>query len=171
METKAQSELAQLTETLQGVRDHFEQGGSVSVLLLVLAGLAAAVCLAVCLTRRQRQGDGNVETADSNRLFSDLLDKLDLTAEQRHMLGTAVTDLGLGQPAVILLSPVLFDSHLDRWLGRESGAGNADRASRERVLREARKVLFPSRDVDVPEAPRGIEQDGSSPVIGVTKWA
>jgi hypothetical protein len=146
----------QLTETQRAVRDQFLKGGSLTAVLLVLALLAAVVLVVYYLTMRQRSTVVDARRALPTQLFTDILAKLDLTPQQRHLVGAVATALRLENPAVILLSPAVFDRHVKEWQANDSSAGGEPRrdpasghleglgsAVQSDLIVATRAVLFP----------------------------
>lgn len=134
----------ELSETLRAVRDRFEEGGSLAAVLLVLLILAAVVFAAYLLTLRQRRVQAPSTPADPRRLYRDLLDKLSITPPQRRLLDTAVEMESLKQPAVVLLSPALFDRYVAApHAPARHGADVGSQERRYEVVAETRAVLFP----------------------------
>lgn len=146
----------QLTETQRAVRDWFQEGGSVTAVLLVMAVLAAVLLVVYFLTARQRSTVVDARRALPTQLFTDLLAKLDLTARQRHLVVAAATALRLENPAVILLSPAVFDRHVEEWQASSSSPAGELRHDAEPIqpagpgsavqsdlIVETRAVLFP----------------------------
>ena len=130
--------LAQLTENQRAVRDHFAEGGSILAAALVAVGVLAIFFVAFLLTRRQEHARRHAVRNNPLELFQTLLGALALNAAQRRLLETVAKDSGLANPAVLLLSPTLFRTHVDRWNKREPGAAD------EKLLRSTSKVLFPN---------------------------
>lgn len=146
----------QLTEIQQAVRDQFVKGGSLTAVLLVMGVLAAVLLAVYFLTARQRSKVVDARRALPTQLFTDILADLDLTEPQRHFLVGVATSLHLKEPAVILLSPVVFDRHVEKWQADDSSAGGAFRrdpgsaqpegpgsAVQSDLIIETRTVLFP----------------------------
>jgi hypothetical protein len=133
-----------LSDAQRGVRDRFQEGGSVAVVLLVLLALVVVVFGVYCLTLRQDKADLAVQRADPQKLFRDLLHRLDLAPSQRRLLGAVAKDLRLEQPSVILLSPVLFDRYVRKWqTGRYREVGNRGDLSQSELVAQTCDVLFP----------------------------
>lgn len=136
---------AQLTEIQRAVRDRFQEGGSFTAVMLVLLGVAGVVLAAYYLTLRQRRANENARQASPERLFRDLLGKLDLTSHQRQILHTMVSDLRIKHPAVILLSPELFDCYLGEWQVRQHRTTiDEDEQMNPRITARIRRALFPN---------------------------
>ncbi|MGB2986278.1 MAG: HEAT repeat domain-containing protein, partial [Phycisphaerae bacterium] len=139
------SEPAPLTEIQRAVRDRFQEGGSLGMVVFIVLVLAGIVFIVFYLTRRQRNRDHSARRADPQRLFNDLLHKLDTMPEQRHLLEAVAKDLHLKRPAVILLCPALFDRYIGEWQTRQRSAStHAAGASRSQLILKARGVLFPA---------------------------
>ena len=133
-----------LTETLQGVRNRFQEGGSFTMLLLVLLGIGAVVLVAYWLTLQQHRAERRARLGDPRGLFRTLQDKLGLTSIQRQLIDTIATDLRIENPAVILICPALFDHHLSVWsANRRKSIASVDKPSLPGVVAELRTRLFP----------------------------
>jgi hypothetical protein len=133
-----------LSETLRAVRDRFQEGGSPAAVLLVLLILAAVVFAAYLLTMRQRRAQAPATPTDPRKLYRELLDKLNITPPQRRLLDAAVEMDRLRQPAVVLLSPVLFDRYVaGSQAPARHGANAGNQPGRSELVAETRAVLFP----------------------------
>lgn len=154
------SSLAQLTGSQKAVRDQFQEGGSFAAVLLVLSGLAAMLYVAYYLAKRQRKTAVDTRHTDHGQLFSELVDKLDLSPPQRDLLEAAAKSLRLSKPAVILISSAMFDSYLAKWQSQQTGMSSGNRAAasssggspqtttpgyglQSGLIAETRAVLFP----------------------------
>ena len=139
-----------LTEVLQGVRDHFQGGGRVAPVVVVLLGLVLTLLVAYGLSRRQTRPAGGAGRADPQALFQRLLGKLELAAPQRQLLASMAQELRLENPAVILLSPALLDRYLDVWQTRPSSPParptGANREGFAELIAQTRAALFPQED-------------------------
>lgn len=125
------------------VRERFQEGGSITATLLVIAGVAAAVLLAYLLTRQQRRANRVDPMADPRQLFRDLQTRLKLSPKQRCVLDTVAEDLDLEHPAVLLLSPMIFDRCVGQWCGGNwHAAGRAKREVGTDGIAETRSALF-----------------------------
>lgn len=154
------SQVQGLTEIQTAVRDHFQRGGSWITALLVLVGLALLTCLVYALTQRREEAHARIRSADPQRLFANLLGKLDLTPDQRHFLGTVAKALHLPQPAVILLSAALFDRYVEAYSsgrheaihlvqaapggGESAHAKASDSRPPSDLIAKTRNTLFPA---------------------------
>ena len=133
-----------LTEIQRSVAEHFREGGSFLSVMFVLAGTAAMVVLAYGLTRRQQQRATQGSRGDPRQLYQHLLDKLDLTAAGRRLLRAIASDLRLKHPTALLLSPTLFDRHVEQWRGRRRRIGRAlAETGQPKVVADVRGILFP----------------------------
>ena len=138
-----------LNDVQRAVRDQFQRGGSVAGVLLVLLVLLAVVLAVYYLTQCQRKVTQAARRHDPQRLFRHLLNGLDLSAPQRHLLLAVAKDLRLKQPTVILLSPTLFDLHVKEWQTGQSGPVRTSAAignhpdAPEQTAAQTRSVLFP----------------------------
>ena len=136
-------QLNELTPLQKAVREHFQKGGSMLAMLLVLLGIAATLALAYWLTRRQRSTIRKAPPNDPRKLFRDLQEKLRLPVPQRNFLNGVALQLHLEHPSVLLLSPVLYDRYVDQWRANDrqrSGGGAPSKGSD--VAAQTRAALF-----------------------------
>jgi len=134
-----------LTAAQRSVRERFQEGGSGEETLLVLLILAAAVSFAFFLNRvLQRKRTRRRRALSPQQLFENLLGKLNLTEAQRKLLSATARDLGLKDPAMILLSPTLFDRHAQQWQNRRGpSGGRTQERHHQEIIAQARRSLFP----------------------------
>lgn len=135
-----------LTRTQQAIRDHFQTGGSITQALLVLVCVLVFVLLLYGLTRRQERGAYRRKLNDPHRLFRNLQEKLELSADQRRLLDAVARDNNLSHPTVILLSPRLFDENVIRWTAHQGVAArrHPDETGLVAVVPATRHALFPA---------------------------
>jgi len=146
--------LLQLTPAQRGVMEHFQKGGAVSTVLLIVFIAAAAIVVTYLLTRVRESLARSRDVHDPARLYRDLVAALPLEEDDRVLLRSMVTGFSDPNPAVILISPKAFDRAV-RSAARRTGRANAG-ASDERVAR-VRGVLFPlpaRNDTVLTRAPR-----------------
>ncbi len=122
----------------RSVREHFQEGGSLGAVALVIFCVLMGVFLAAVLTALARSGRKTVQSNDPRRLYRDLLQRLSLSTPQRRVLTRLVREAQLEHPAAILLSPKLLDECTARW---ESGGRWVTKDLQD--LQQARTVLFP----------------------------
>lgn len=133
-----------LTDTMQGVRDHFERGGSFAAAAAVIAVCVAALVLTYWLTRRLGIRAG--KTGNPQHLFHQALDGVPLSPPQRSMLTTVAIAQGLEHPATLLLSRPVFDSNVDSWLGlKRRKTIDSKTKAKVHLARELRALLYPPR--------------------------
>lgn len=133
-----------LTPVQRGVRAHFQDGGSIAAVLVVLTVILAVLAAVRYLGRRQAAANRRKSDSEPSLLFRDMVRKLDLSTAQRHMLDAVARDAHLPHPAVILLSESRFDDEVRRW--RNRGGGEYPIAAGgpvTDVIRGTREVLFP----------------------------
>jgi hypothetical protein len=138
------SAVPELTDVLRGVQRHFERGGTVGSVAAVILLLAALVLVVRLLARRGHSVQADRGRSDPQRLFRDVVARLPLTPPQRKSLMTMSKELRLAQPAVLLLSRVVFDRKVRTWQGRLKGrvpAGNT--STHEGHFAGIRAALFP----------------------------
>lgn len=116
-------------------------GGSITAVLLILAGIVGAVLLVHLLSRRQERSSRTLLRNDPHLLFVRLIDKLKLPALQREALGDLAKAAQLGHPAVLLLSPDAFDRSVAQW---EKSRPQEATGNQRAVIGAARARLFPN---------------------------
>ncbi len=143
MNALLQASTGRLTETQRAVSEHFQKGGSITAVLIVLSCLIAVILVVVLLTMRQRQADPNRVVNDPQRLYRDLLEKLGLAPTQQQFLQAIATDLDLPHPTVILLSSRLFDQRCGEWkLKGHARAIGLDASATDKLFAHVRTHLF-----------------------------
>jgi len=140
--TLAQLQLNDLTEVQRATREHFQKGGSVVSVLLVMLGLALGVILTYWLSRQQQKVARNFRRNDPQKLFQDLMAKVELSEPQRRVLWSVANDLRLDHPAVLLISRTLFDRHVRTWKQQRPAGNRAKNAGEENALLVAQRALF-----------------------------
>ena len=145
MLTLSLSTFAQLTPVQRSVSDHFQKGGSAGTVMGVLLVLGLVVWLAFYLTGRRQRSQSMDRESNHTRLFEELLNALELSATHRHQLELMAGDLDLEHPAVMLLSPTIFDRLVTQWR-RTIGRSGPDAPTRPgpSLTSEIRGRLFPN---------------------------
>ncbi len=139
-----QTSTGRLTETQRAVSEHFQRGGSITAILIILSCLVAVILVVALLTMRQRHADPNRVVNDPRRLYQDLLEKLGLAPSQQEFLQAIATDLDLSHPTVILLSSRLLDQRCGEWSRKGHGrAVGLDGSEADILLTGVRAHLFP----------------------------
>ena len=133
----------QLTQTQSAVRDYFQRGGSIGVVIVVGLVLVALFVLTYVLTRRQDRQLAPPVPNDPHQLFEDLLRQLPLTDAQRDLLRQVAHDQQLDQPSILLVSPDLFNQHVKQW-HKTHAAHSAGPSDPARTLADIQAVLFPA---------------------------
>jgi hypothetical protein len=129
-------------ETFQrGVREQFQRGNTVQGILIAMAAASALAVVVYFLNARQQRVKKPPRPTDPNRLFSRLLDRLELSWTDRRWLERIAQDLELAHPTVILLSPAFFDECVQTW--RQARPGAAPGVDK-RALVGLRARLFPA---------------------------
>ncbi|MFQ5463761.1 MAG: hypothetical protein ACE5E5_14185 [Phycisphaerae bacterium] len=142
--TLALMQLEDLTEIQRATREHFQKGGSIVSVLSVIGGLVLGVGLAYWLSQQQQKVARNARRNDPQKLFQDLMAKVELSEPQRRVLGSVAHDLNLDQPAVLLISRALFDRHVHAWKQRRPAGNRAKHAGEDNALLVAQRALFGS---------------------------
>lgn len=142
--TLAAFQLDDLTQAQRAIRDHFQQGGSILSVFMVLIVIAAIVALAYWLSQHTAHFDGTAKRNDPVKLFFDLMRRMNFSQEQQKTLEKIVREQEVKNPAVILLCPNLFDRYVGRW-EEQQPQSNASRKNhvRRQLLKETRQRLFP----------------------------
>lgn len=133
-----------LSPVQRGVRDHFQNGGSLVAVVLVMVVIALFVVAAYFISRSTERSASAVWRDDPDALFNDLLHRLGLGVAQRKVLAQIARDRPLPNPTVMLLSQAVFDENVRRW--QEGGGAPTNTDGRERALEPinaAREALFP----------------------------
>ncbi len=131
----------------QAVKNQFQKGGSITVAFMVLLAIIVAVLVVGWISRLQGRlrDTSNVVVGNSNpqRLYTHLLCNLGLTVPQRQFLEKVARDLEIPHPASLLISSVLFDQTVERWMGAPKSQAAGERASAVQLAAKARSRLFP----------------------------
>ena len=133
------AQMQRFDELRRALTREFSDHNSTNEILIVLAALAALVILTWLLQRWQQRPRTVSEPFDAKGLFTELLGKLDMPDDQRHLLETMANDLRLPNPAVILISRRLFDENLIAWQSRR----HSDRPAGDVLPGRIRQRLFP----------------------------
>ncbi len=131
-----------LTEIQRATREHFQKGGSIVSVLLVMLGVAFGVILAYWLSRQQQRLARNVRRNDPQKLFQELMAKIELSEPQCRALRRVSDDLGLDHPAVLLISRTLFDQHVQAWKQQRPTGNRPKNAGEDNALLVAQRTLF-----------------------------
>ena len=132
----------ELSETQRAVREHFTEGGSLVEVMLLLVGLIALLVLLWSIRRRQEVKHAAATIDDPQRLFGDLLERLELSGAQRRFLLDLAADLQLEHPTTILLSRRAFERHVDH---RRAQERRQDAGQTEALVSRLRARLFPTQ--------------------------
>ena len=137
--------LAMLLQTtpaqrLEALQQRFSRSGTWGDAILPLVGaiaLFALLWLLYSLQRRRQRADID----HPGKLFRRLVQRLDLSTPQRHLLYRMAAELRLPNPSVLLLGGQVFETQARLWLaiGRGSRPGNSRR------IAELGRRLFPGR--------------------------
>lgn len=137
-------QLDRLTELQRAVRDHFQEGGSATSVLLLLAVIIGVVMMVKFLTQHQWQSNRPAETDPGRELFVNLLADLELTQSQQRVLVAFAREQRLKNPSVILLCPTLFDRYVGQWLEKPRRRSDPeDQRTDAEFITRLRKHLFP----------------------------
>ena len=109
------SQQMNLSDVQKAVREHFNEKGTPTSVVLILLLMVGIVLLTYLLSKYA----GNLHLPEKrNRVqpfYQQMLIKLEVTTPQRRWLERLAVDLQLKQPTMILLSPTLFDRHVCEW--------------------------------------------------------
>jgi len=136
--------IAQINQAQRSIQEHFRQGGSWLTFLLVFFLIGSLVWITYYLTKRQQRTVELSREVNHQRLFEDLLNKLEFTTTQRQRLESMANDLRLEHPTTLLLAPGIFDRCVERWKSVLQTAGNKiDDRTGDNSLSNIRGILFP----------------------------
>ena len=143
-------QLGELTDTQRAVRDHFTRGGSIVQVLVVILAVAAVFVLAVLLANRQRSSGRADNPNDPQRLFRQLLGRLELPTPHRKLLIALANNLRLENPTVLLLSRAVYDRAVEQWEQGHQADGETSKPAIATPYKQIRERLFPG----APESSR-----------------
>ena len=123
-------------DLFDSLRQRFAAGGdwTDAVVVLLAFGVLFSLLLAGHTLHRRRRG----EQCRPKQLFRRLLLRLDLSVPQRDLLRRLATDRRLDNPAVLLLSRGIFESHASQWA--DGALGRSEETARR--LQELTIKLF-----------------------------
>ncbi len=136
-------QLNELTDAQRAVRDHFTRGGSIVQVLVVILAVAAVFVVAVLLSHRQLSDGSAHNPNDPQRLFRELLGRLELPTPQRELLIALAINLRLQNPTVLLLSRAVYDRAVEQWEQRHHAEREIGRPAIATRLKQIRGRLFP----------------------------
>lgn len=139
------AQLDDLTPHQRAVREHFQQGGSLTAVLLVMLGLVLLMTFAYgVLVYSRRKTKPEVAHSTPETFFDALLKALDLPAPQVELVRQIVDVAEVKEPAKLLLVEGLFDESARKLLRhRAQHGGEASLESAARKMNELREYLFP----------------------------
>lgn len=148
MRCRLLGEVTQFELWQRAVRNQFQQGETVSSLVLGIGCLVAVVVFVLVMGRVQsgwnRHNEKAKEDSHPQRLFMHLLCALGFTAAQRQLIESVARASTLRHPAALLISDVLFDRSVAQWDERTSkGPADSRRVEDRRALAMVRGRLFP----------------------------
>ena len=108
--------------------------------IVVAAGITIFVLILHFLLYYEKRGDKSRQVSSPQKLFREVLKRLELNVAQRALLGRMARDLRRRSPTQMLLSPKFFDQAVAQWLSKVS-VGPDRRAQELRVIGEK---LFPT---------------------------
>ena len=133
-----------MSEKLRQLGEPLRTGGSFTNVVLILLGLVAVVVFAHYLGKLQELFRRPIVHDEPMDLYCDLLFRLRLSRPQRQLMRYVARDLGLKNPAAILISEKLFDQRTEQWRKDRLRVLNAGRhAQSESVWQFIRDQLFP----------------------------
>ncbi len=124
------------------IHEHFQKGGNIQEVLLVLVGIAIIFALLTVAHRLQRGGTQSATPNSPAKLFKSVVRELELTVRQRDILGKIALQTGMRHPTVILLGPTFFDRQVDRWWGMNSRLIGRTKSRTEQTIASLRMTLF-----------------------------
>ncbi len=136
-------QLARLTELQRAVSEHFNTGGSVLSVILVIASIVLLVATVAILTRRQEERLETSTPSDPQKLFRDLVVNLSLNVQQRSLLANIAKDLELRHPTILLISSRFFEESVRKWHEFLQSSGVRRKVPDEQFIERLYQVLFP----------------------------
>ncbi len=128
----------------ESIYEQFRQGGSLYEALLVVLAILAVVAAVYFVQRWQDRRRAAAAPNDPQGLFAELMEQVGLADGQRAFLMELALELRLSHPAVLLLCPKLFDSHVEDWRRRHAHQSSVNGVEPRAVLvGQIRRALFP----------------------------
>lgn len=128
----------------ESIYEQFRQGGSLYEALLVVLAILAVVAAVYFVQRWQDRRRAAAAPNDPHELFAELMEHIGLADGQRAFLKEIALELRLSNPAVLLLCPKLFDSHVEDWRMRHAHRAPVNGVEpRAVLLGQIRRALFP----------------------------
>ncbi len=157
------SQLLLIQDALHSIQKRFTEGGSfVGVLVVIL--LMAAVLLALSMLQRlQTRRQPSAVINDPRKLFHTLLKRKNLGVVHRDTLRRMTSDLRLTHPAIVLLGPGLFRSHVDRWCAKLESS-SIRRIPSQDDLDSLCQAIF-GQPIDVPPVQEQACEDAATLVL------
>jgi len=116
------------------VQEEFQKAPSFTRSAIWIGAFVAVIALAYWYDRRRKVAVSGHEKRDPTGLFHNFQEILKLPKEMKHLLDVAAKDGNLKNPAVLFLSPFLFDRYVTQQQSQE-GSPNLNRL---------RQRLFPA---------------------------
>jgi hypothetical protein len=138
---------------LRAIRDQLQKGSSPAAVIAVFAGILALVALSYLLTRLQRGRRQRAVVDNPKKLYRGLLERLDLTDRQQLFMRRLAGKLRLRHPAVVLISPAVFDHCVQQWQST-TGAAESSREIDQGMVSAIRRKLFPEAPSAGPDSYR-----------------
>ena len=110
--------------------------------IVVAACITIVVLILHFLLYYEKRSDKSRQVSSPQRLFREILKRLELNVAQRALLVRMARDLRRRSPTQMLLSPKFFDQAVARWLSK----GSIGLDSRAQELRVIGEKLFPTSD-------------------------
>lgn len=155
------AQLDQLTPQQRAVRDHFQQGGSLTAVLLVILGFILLMIFAYgVLVWSKRKTKPEPKHSAPATFLDALLEALALPAPQAELVHQIVDVAQVKEPAKLLLVEKLFDDSSRKLLRhRAQHGGEASLESASKTLTELKTYLFPkvAGRIGTPPAPRSAD--------------
>lgn len=155
------AQLDQLTPQQRAVRDHFQEGGSLTAVLLVILGFILLMIFAYgVFVWSRRKAKPELKHSAPATFLDALLEALALPESQAELVHQIVDVAQVKEPAKLLLVEKLFDDSSRKLLRhRAQHGGEASLESATKRLAELKSFLFPkvAGRIGTPLAPRAAE--------------
>lgn len=141
-----------LTPLQLAVREHFQQGGSVTTIVFAVIAVLLVIVALYQIFKRRQQTVSRSRVDDPQRLFKDMLHILELPLQERKLLIRVARDLHLEHPSVLLLSGVLFERYFEQWRSEGRRGAVDEGAAADGLMPAIRNSLFgvPPPGMDEP---------------------
>ncbi len=126
----------------EAVGDHFQRGGDSRELLYLTLVVLALIVLLVIVHRMQGWAAARTPANDPQKLFRNVLAKLNLGVRERDLIRHIARDRGIQHPITLVLCPSVFREHVAEWMADRERVGTPVLASQTEHLDTLCHSLF-----------------------------